>query len=386
MGWFTLDDVELQPEQQPSTEQGGNESEPPPFAQQAPPGYVSMPPPYPHQSSPAVANPMMSSQQQHKKNPQVIHQPGQDMQDEQLNDKRKIKADIPDDVEFLVTAGKVFARYRTTLEPFDPMNIDKQPPAAKQVLSIPQPPVPLTAPQIKQLLKLLGPTYCLALPWRRLPFNAEKLIANQPAASNNNEETADKQKNSWSLQDKNLRSLITYQKESKELLQTNTPEHINPTVYMNDYRRAPHVPMIQDHIGTFVFSAPAVPDVNVYPTRISTPLSIHNNDVMKERNYNVRIPHFDPMKPIRDKMIKLERSLKCLLIAKWDINSDGNVKEGNSSWRGKVQAATSIERLSSLLIELVDATSLRVFISNWYSKHGRDSTHGDSMITVSGED
>lgn len=29
---------------------------------------------------------------------------------------------IPPDVEFLVTAGKVFARYRSTLEPFDPFN------------------------------------------------------------------------------------------------------------------------------------------------------------------------------------------------------------------------------------------------------------------------
>jgi len=378
-----LDDVELQPEQQPSTEQGENElAQPTPFAQQVPPGYVGMPPPYP-QSSP-VANPMPSQQQHHKKNPQVIHQPGQDMHEK---DKKKVKCDIPDDVEFLVTSGMVFARYRTRLEPFDPLDIGKQPSMAKQVLSTPQPPIPLTAPQIKQLLKLLGPTYCLALPWRRLPFNAEKFITNLPTASDNNEETADKQ-NSWSLQDESLRSLIIHQKELKELLHTNTPEHINPAVFMNDYRRAPHVPMIQDHIGTFVFSAPVVPDVNVYPTRISAPLSLHINDVTKERNYNVRIPHFDPMKPIRDKMIKLERSLNggCLLIAKWDINSNGNVKEGNSSWRGKVQAATSIKRLSSLLIEFVDATSLKVFISNWYSKHGRESTHGDSMITVSGDD
>ena len=44
MGWFTLDDVELQPEQQQKqpTEQGGNESEPPPFAQQASQGYNGM--------------------------------------------------------------------------------------------------------------------------------------------------------------------------------------------------------------------------------------------------------------------------------------------------------------------------------------------------------
>jgi hypothetical protein len=88
---------------------------------------------------------------------------------------------IPVDVEFLVSSGKVFARYRSSLRkfnPFVPCPIESSalrltPKSSRENLSHSQvelllsrnPPEPLSNAEVIELIRLLGPEMCLRLPW-----------------------------------------------------------------------------------------------------------------------------------------------------------------------------------------------------------------------------
>ena len=318
-------------------------------------------------------------QQQSVPNPTTI-QPPQPSLEIQTSQVERVECKIPVDVEFLVASGTVFTRHQTTLEPFDPLSLSKSP-AARHELETPSPPTPLTARQLKELLKLLGPKTCLALPWLRLPFNPQKLIVGQAAAL-----PSAVVPSSWSLQDTSTRSLMNHYKETQQLLSSHT-EEANPTLYSNNYRRAPPVPIIKSHQGQLISSI-TVPDVNMnaYPNKLTNSLSTMILDVTAERNDNVCVPYFDPIKRVRDKMIAMERSLygACLLDTQWYVKNDGSIRKKNECWRSKIQTATSIKKLSSLLVSLVDASCLRSFVPQWYKNDVKDQRdeRDETLITV----
>ena len=375
IGWFTINEVELPPEQ-PRHPPPGQEGQVPETVGMMPPHSVPLSGTSFHmqnqqQPFPAGAHPITSQPQQehaHAMQSQVIQQ-------QPTHEIEKDKCSISKDVEFLLASGKVFARYRASLEPFDPLTLARLP--AKPTLKVPSPPLPLTARQIEELLKLLGPKALLALPWLRVPFNPQRLIA----MANNGGTVSP---NDWTLQNKSIDKLMTHQSEERQRLSNNLAQ-CNPTIYVNSYRRAPPVQMIKSHQGQLFCH---LPDALHYPGKITNPLSVPNLDVTTERQYNVHIPRFDPIKPIRDEMIKMERSLNgaCLLDVRWDVNENGLIKNDSECWKAKVERANSILKLSSLLVELIDATCLKAFDPHWYSAEERRSDHSnnnsnDSLIT-----
>jgi len=266
------------------------------------------------------------------------------------------------DVEFLVTSGKVFARYRSTLQPFDPFNL-----SAKQSHSanpppfvFHKPPLPLNARQLQELLKIMGPEICLALPWLRIPFSPQKVFADQEMITNGEIPSSPP-----NFTQEFLRTLISHQNETKECLASNSGQN-NPMVYLNSYRRAPSVSIVKAHQGLFLFPSNDNSDLNNYPTK-SVQLSVVLLDLTDPQDYYVSIPVFDPIKPIRDNMICLEQSLRnaCLLDLNWDRNKHCVYDAG--FWKKKVEHAKSIRKLCSLLIGLVDACCLKAFVPHWYN-------------------
>lgn len=292
---------------------------------------------------------------------------------------------IPSNIEFLLSAGKIFARHRHTLEPFDPLNptskesslvLTKQGTTMtdrQKALNVPLPPLPLSARQIQELLKLLGPNVCLALPWLRLPFNPRQLFAEYATPGDTTPPPGQPARTT-------LHRLIAHHNTVRGFLSSN-PEMNNPFMYNNSYRRAPPVPVIKLHQGIhFFYPSNTIPDGNVYPTRNAvSSLSVSVADVtVSPTKGDVRISYLDPIKCVRDKIIRLEKSLSgaCLLDVTWglDISVDNS---GWNCWKRRVEMATYIKQLSSLLVELTDATCSKAFVPDWYSlKESEDKDSG----------
>lgn len=215
------------------------------------------------------------------------------------------------DVEFLVASGKVFARHRRSLEPFDPLTLQDdsesknpdlgsnnssmvkpQPVNSLTLLkSRPSPPLPLTARQLGALLKLLGPKICMALPWLRIPFSAHKLFATKakegakegvkegaspsskavvqsPMPRNDAPKLTPASKPNGESITKNpdLEALVAHQKSECEFLSKNSDKN-NPMMYSNNYRRAPPVLMVRAHQGGQFLNSQGsylIPDINNY--------------------------------------------------------------------------------------------------------------------------
>ena len=131
---------------------------------------------------------------------------------------------IPDDVEFLVTAGNVFAWYRFSLEPFDPFKLSVKesynaiPPPFAHL----KPPLPLTGQQLTELLKLLGPNNCLALPWLRIPFRPQQVFTDHEMSAN-----GDISPSHRNFMQECLRNLMSHQNEVQQFL-SNHSEWNNP--------------------------------------------------------------------------------------------------------------------------------------------------------------
>lgn len=106
-------------------------------------------------------------------------------------------------------------------------------------------------------------------------------------------------------------------------------------------------------------------------------------DVTNRRDRDPRIPYLDPLKSIRDRMTRLERSLgeACLLDANWCIRGDGR-------WRERVERSASIQELALLLVSLADACCQRSFLPEWYRKENLNSggVHGIRSPSLSDED
>lgn len=288
---------------------------------------------------------------------------------------------IPNDVEFLITSGKVFARHRNTLEPFDPFRLPKpstQAPTNHQnALAVPRPPVPLTARQIEEVLKLLGPEICLALPWLRLPFNPQHVFAKyspsvQDAAARDridNEGTpAEIMAELTRLQQaKALGPLVAHQKEASGFL-SRSPEMNNPVVYSNAYRRAPPELLVKKHQGPSFFESSGLPDLNNYPTKTAS-LSVPILDLTVSFGSSVRTQYLDPVKSLRDKITGLELSLytACLLDERWGVLHGSGDPIDPRGWKKKVENCSTIRGLSCLLVTLVDACSLKAFVPQWYT-------------------
>ena len=334
----------------------------------------------------------------------------------------EINSRVPTDVEFLVVAGKVFARYRTTHEPFDPLALKKDKleaetsalsSPAKPVTPVttaeskvapltikasPKPPVPMTAQQLEALLKLLGPRICSVLPWLRIPFQPQRVFAAKPDLVDKKEAAAKKATtsqvvssgtrdtptvNALSDADDYLKSLTAHHKATAgESTHSANGEINNPILYNNAYRRAPSVYAVQSHHGPSFQTSNILPDMHTYPTKVSG-LSLALPDLTLERSFNVRMPFADPVKGLRDRLVRLERSLNgaCLLDVEWE--SVGTTMR--DSWRRQVDAASSMRELARLLVSLVDAACFRLFVPQWYLAKEEDNGvaaggAGDSVI------
>ncbi|KAL7471524.1 hypothetical protein ACHAXS_011820 [Conticribra weissflogii] len=277
---------------------------------------------------------------------------------------------IPSDVEFLVSSGKVFARYKSSHEPFDPLKFPESP-----VRSVgknfefkrPSPPIPLSRVQLRELLKLLGPKFCLSLPWRHIKFEP-KII--WPDIEEKDSVT--------------MKCLITYQSDEKSLSEKN-PEIYNPISYINNYRRAPPLPIVKAHQGQFQCPV-IIPDIVNYPTKVNALTNTAYDLTSDALNKARRIAYLDPVQSVRDKMIKLERCLcdACLLDESWGTLGYGMDEDG---WKKKVQKSRSIKSLSTLLVDLIDACSGKVFCKEWYElkENGADESESLAADEVSQE-
>jgi hypothetical protein len=279
---------------------------------------------------------------------------------------------IPKDVEFLVSSGKVFARYRSSQLPFDPLKISESDDevvdltmgpesSSDQVMStkISPPPVALTDNQVIKLVNLLGPALCLSYPWRQIQFTPQRVFGMQPMDQ---------------LQvNPSLQLLTQYQGQAREdrIMKV---DMYNPMTFQNGYRRAPHpasMNALPGAAGVFLL----VPSVHYYP--ISTPLSIAMVDPTIEQFGPIDLPYRDHMTSVRDKMIQMERALydACLVDMNWGLDEDIIDLE---FWRRKVYEAKSVKRLSSLLVELIDACCIRAFHSEWYALNKEALVHDGS--------
>jgi hypothetical protein len=260
---------------------------------------------------------------------------------------------IPPDVEFLVTAGKVFARYRSTHEPFDPLTtvIDLLNPPLFTPL---EPPLPLNGRQLGELLKLLGPQVCLALPFLRITFRPQKVFADFETSTNEEYTTSHRK-----CMKETIQKLISHQEETLHLLSKHS-EWNNPMIYSNAYHKAPSIPIIKAQLGHFLLQSNEVVSISHYSVSSTVALSIPLLDLTDQLDKNISIPTFDPIKSIRDKLLFLRRSLDsaCLLDLMWTRND---------YWKTRVENAKSIQTLSSLLINLIDACCLRAFLPVWYT-------------------
>ena len=262
---------------------------------------------------------------------------------------------LPPDVEFLITAGKVFARYRATLEPFDPFSstmIDLSNPPLFAPL---EPPLPLNGRQLGELLKLLGPQVCFALPFLRITFIPQKVFADYCKTSTNEEHATPYRK----FMQETIQKLISHQEETMQLL-SNHSDWNNPMIYSNAYHKAPSIPIIKAQLGHFLLQSNEVVNISHYSVSSTVALSIPLLDLTDQLDKNKSIPAFDPIKSIRDKLIFLGRSLDsaCLVDLKWTRND---------YWKTRVENAKSIRSLSSLLINLIDACCLRAFLPVWHT-------------------
>lgn len=267
---------------------------------------------------------------------------------------------IPFDVEFLVTSGLVFARYRATLKPFDPLHISASPSKIPVSHSL-SPPSPLNPRQLAELLKLLGPQLCSFMPWLRIPFTPQKLFSNYLILRNEEVTTGGgsvlQTSNPTIQNDKYLRFLIYYQDSTKEFL-ANHPDLNNPMAYINEYNRAPPLPLIKNHQGVHLMvSCP-----HNYPADTSA-LSVAILDMTVHRDQNLCIPYVDPIQSIRKSIIQLEQTLgnACLLNFSW-----GTIHNAGC-WRRTVHNTNSITKLGSLLVNLIDACDIVAFVSQWYT-------------------
>lgn len=266
---------------------------------------------------------------------------------------------IPSGVEFLVTSGLVFARYRANLAPFDPLHISASP--SIPVLHSLSPPSPLDPRQLAELLKLLGPQLCSFMPWLRIPFTPQKLFSSYLTLRNEEittgGESAPQTSNPTIQNDKYLRFLIYYQDTRKEFL-ANHPDLNNPMVYINGYNRAPPIPLIQNHQGVHMM----VSSPHNYPAETSA-LSVAILDMTIHRDQNLCLPYIDPIQSIRNSIIQLEQTLgnACLLNFSWCTNRNA------ACWRRTVHNTNSITKLGSLLVNLIDACDIVAFVSQWYT-------------------
>ena len=281
----------------------------------------------------------------------------------------------------------VFARYKSTLEPFDPFNLpDKSSPqpaitrdSAMKTLS---PPVPLSARQLEEVLKLLGPKVCMSLPWHRIPFNPQRTFAGiKSAATLENCMPQYIQQLLKAQEVADLGTLVTHQEDARKYL-SNHSEWNNPMVYINSYRKAPPVQMVKSHQGHFFYPSNVFPDINNYPTKTSA-LAVTLTDLTVDRQgHSLKITFVDPMKSIRDKMTRLERSLNgaCLLDMRWGVLDHYLIGD---DWKQKVERANSIKDLATLLIKLIDACCLKVFVPEWYKQKENSDEESGRLSPVS---
>jgi hypothetical protein len=272
----------------------------------------------------------------------------------------KAESKIPKDVEFLVASGKVFARYRSTQLPFDPLKISEEDPEKSDELStkLSPPPVALNDTQVMELVKLLGPGMCVNFPWRQIQFTPQRIFGME--------------QNNPSLQ-----LLIQHQSQARSQ-RVSKVELYNPMTFANGYRRAPHPPAMNALPGAAGLQL-LVSSMNYYP--ISTPLSISMVDPTMEQCRPIDMPYRDHMQSIRDRMITIEHSLydACLIDVEWGIDEE---IIDLPFWRRKVENAKSVKKLSSLLVELVDACCVRAFHGEWYARDQKSSQLDAKPINI----
>eukprot|EP00804_Cyclotella_cryptica_P023616 CCRYP_011960-RB/>CCRYP_011960-RB protein AED:0.00 eAED:0.00 QI:653/1/1/1/1/0.66/3/1621/2004 len=363
IGWFTLDELEARP--QPIRPLDGT-------------GCILAP------SPPGISHSVASSQQNEiNRNCSSNSQP-QDMctlfsvtpqTAVADNTNSDLSMKIPLDVEFLVSSGKVFARYRSSRRKFNPLgpcaiessalsltqvsshetsfrSQDEDSPQRRnpvQLLFSQNPPEPLSNVEVIELIRLLGPEMCLKLPWRGLVFDPHKMFA---TGDYNRTPTSSPSISNC------LDSLISYQNEKRELL-ANHPDTANPLDYDNKYRRAPPIPKLKHQLGQFIFPT-VVPEMVTFPTKIGAQLLLSlSNATSLGICPKVSMPFPDVIQSIRDTLVKTGRLLYdgCLLDYRW-----GTLDQ----WRARVQNANSFSQLSVLLVKLADACCPRAFHRQWY--------------------
>jgi hypothetical protein len=162
-------------------------------------------------------------------------------------------------------------------------------------------------------------------------------------------------------------------------------ESINPFIYDNKYNRAPVSVMTK--IG-------AVQNMTklmylTYESECNKPNTSKISEVLTE-NFtfdakissclNTQTTLFDPYQFLKGYMFKLEQTLRrsCMLNEFWE---GGYLKSRSEIWISRVRGAKSIQALSRLLLQLVNAMHSKAFLSNWFHSHIARSVDSESSIS-----
>ena len=268
-------------------------------------------------------------------------------------------------VEFLIINGYVFARHMDTKQPVDIQRLigsccdisDHDLASNKMGLH------PLSPSELYSLLSFLGEKMCSRWPWCQVPFDPKKLWE---------EQSPDPSSLILSTQSKGtiFSGADRLKAEEREVLSQKyvsfiaNNENMNPGLYVNKYFTAPLIFALKEHTGSLssrldkvILDCSGIPALNHLTWDMSS-----DTDIAR------LIP--DPMKPIRQFLVRLEESLKKahLLTEGWILrfhaNLEGN-EERKKSFHHLVTKGKSVTFLSRLLVDLIDNTHANAFFVDW---------------------
>lgn len=260
-------------------------------------------------------------------------------------------------VEFLIIGGFVFARHTNTKGKVDIVSIIRNSGIQCQIESSfssvsndnNEPIQPLAQTELYYLLIVLGPSICSQWPWSQIPFHADKLHHEWTKYCRYDE--FDTEYQTLLQQSKQRYNAFMYRDDS-----------FNPLVYTNSYNKAP-LPIILLNRTSKTKITTQGKVLNIDLASIRGDLS---RDVSRDNELVDLLTHglYDPLEPIRDYMINLEKQLfkSTLLHDLWGLRSKSRDVDW---WVKRVKTSRSIKTLGKLLVRLIDDTYSRAFVDEW---------------------
>jgi len=287
-------------------------------------------------------------------------------------------------IEFLIVHGFVFARDFLSKEPFDPTKVDSHLGTNESMLktkgSYTQQPLPLEPKQLFVLLTMLGPEICMQWPWSQIPLDPKKIWTEellsslkqlnqgidqvfQPNAITHEISICFAQKEK-EFTDQNNRESVVEERYRQYEQYCCRQDAFNPLVYVNDYHKAPLHRNVSSQMGsnTVRFDQPILDMENhLFRHNLSRDQSF---DHVLARLLRENTLLYEPIKPLRDYILRLEKCLKSasLLHECWGLK---NSSDDQGLWSKNVSICKSVGNIAKLFVSLIDYTHPRAFHEEW---------------------